>query len=559
MRKVSASIIGAALVAAPFFVMSAVNWNAIAYGVSVDGMDIGAKKVPEAKAVLDDHFARTHETELPFTAGDIAHRATVRNTGILLSADKTAEHAYAIGRSNAVARNMLAFVRAATLGTPTKSIAVVDETRFTAFINETFGTLEHPAQNATVVYDSVTERFIPTQEKAGIVIDRAQLTKDILSAARTLESATIAVAMRNDEPRVVLAAAVAAAHEANALLEKTPVITTYQRIPGLPSSTTRFPIEKAQLAEMVGFVPNNGALAPDIDEQALTDWLVQIAPAINENPQNATLAVRDGRVEEFSLSRDGHELDVPQSARGIKNSILFGSADPIPLVVTTLHPLISSDTIDNLGITGLLAVGESDFAGSSSARVFNLTLGAKKMNGVIIAPNEEFSFVETIGEIGSAEGYQAGLVIKGNKTVPEYGGGICQVSTTMFRAAIHAGLRITERFPHSLPVQYYNPQGFDATVYGPHPDLRFVNDTGSNILVQTKIKGTKLVFEFYGRPDGRTVTVIGPEEYDKKPDGSLKAKLIREIYRDGTLVTSDVFKSSYRSPIVNAVQRNPLE
>ncbi|MDP1629372.1 MAG: VanW family protein, partial [bacterium] len=145
-----------------------------------------------------------------------------------------------------------------------------------------------------------------------------------------------------------------------------------------------------------------------------------------------------------------------------------------------------------------------------------------------------------------------------NKTIPEYGGGICQVSTTMFRAAINAGLKITERFPHAFPVAFYNPQGFDATVYLPHPDLRFINDTPANILIQTKIKGTTLTFEFYGTKN-REVKIIGPEEYDKKYDGSMKAKLTQEIYQDGELIRSKIFYSIYKSPWLFPERKNPLE
>ena len=270
------------------------------------------------------------------------------------------------------------------------------------------------------------------------------------------------------------------------------------------------------------------------------------------------LAVKDGKVTEFAISQNGIELDVQESAPAVRDAILQ-RARTAELSVTAILPEVRTETIENLGLVALLGVGESDFAGSPASRAFNVKLGAQKLNGLLIKPKEEFSFVNAIGDIDPKEGWQSGLVIKGAELVPEYGGGVCQVSTTMFRATVHAGLPVTERFPHSLPVQYYNPQGFDATVYGPHPDFRFVNDTPSNILIQTKVKGTKLSFEFYGTPDGREVKVIGPEEYDKKPDGSLKAVLTREIYREGLLVKKDVFRSSYRSPQKEPQQRNPLE
>ncbi len=140
------------------------------------------------------------------------------------------------------------------------------------------------------------------------------------------------------------------------------------------------------------------------------------------------------------------------------------------------------------------------------------------------------------------------LVIKNNKTVPEYGGGVCQVSTTMFRAAVYSGLEITERKSHAYPVKYYNPQGFDATVYLPSPDLKFKNNTGNWILIQAKIKDNNLTFEFYGKDDGRKVIVKGPYQYDFQEDGSMKARLEEEVWKNGELILKKTFLSFYKSP-----------
>ncbi len=164
----------------------------------------------------------------------------------------------------------------------------------------------------------------------------------------------------------------------------------------------------------------------------------------------------------------------------------------------------------------------------------------------MIKPNEEFSFNTILGDVGPETGYKAELVIKQNKTVPEYGGGLCQVSTTAFRAAFYAGLPIKERQAHAFPVKYYNPQGFDATIYPPHPDLRFINDTPAYIVIQTKVEENNLIFEFYGTNDDRKVEVEGPRQYDIQADGSMKAILIRKIYdKDGNFIKESIFNSNY--------------
>jgi len=151
--------------------------------------------------------------------------------------------------------------------------------------------------------------------------------------------------------------------------------------------------------------------------------------------------------------------------------------------------------------------------------------------------------------VDGEHGYLPELVIKNNVTEPEFGGGICQVSTTAFRAAIYSGLKITARKNHAYPVSYYNPQGMDSTVYVPNPDLRFINNTPNYILIQTKIVGTQLIFDFYGTDDGRKTTVDGPYTTDKQPDGSLKAHFTQHVIdKDGKEFIDDIFNSAYGSP-----------
>ena len=178
-------------------------------------------------------------------------------------------------------------------------------------------------------------------------------------------------------------------------------------------------------------------------------------------------------------------------------------------------------------------------------------------NGIIVGPGEEFSFNSLLGEVDGEHGYQPELVIKGGKLEYEYGGGVCQVSTTMFRAAIFAGFPITERQNHSFPVRYYNPQGFDSTVYPGVVDLKFINNSPASILIQGKVNKNILTFEIYGASDDRVVKVDNPTQYDQQSDGSMKAYFSRTvIFADGKKQT-DTFRSNYKAPV--KYERNPLE
>jgi len=213
-----------------------------------------------------------------------------------------------------------------------------------------------------------------------------------------------------------------------------------------------------------------------------------------------------------------------------------------------LLPKITLNQTNDLGINVLLGQGTSNFYGSPKNRVHNIKTGVAKFNGLIINPDEEFSFNALLGGSGPEQGFLPELVIKKNKTVPEYGGGLCQVSTTFFRVAINSGLKITERSAHAFPVQYYNPQGFDATIYEPHPDFRFVNNTPNHILIETKVRGYQLIFNFYGTNDGRNIRIKGPYILESNEDGSMKAVLYQEIYQKGELINKQEFYSNYKSP-----------
>ena len=162
-----------------------------------------------------------------------------------------------------------------------------------------------------------------------------------------------------------------------------------------------------------------------------------------------------------------------------------------------------------------------------------------------------------LGEVNEQNGFESELVIKSGKLVRESGGGLCQVSTTLFRSAVMAGLPITERRPHSFPVRYYNPQGYDATIYPGVVDLKFKNDTSNHILIQSRVEGVKLIFDIYGPDDGRKVVMEGPFQYDQKANGAMKAYFVRKTTLADGIVKEERFDSNYGAPV--PLEKNPLE
>ena len=241
-------------------------------------------------------------------------------------------------------------------------------------------------------------------------------------------------------------------------------------------------------------------------EQYLTE---QIVPEVDRGVQDAELVIKNGRATTFLPDQEGRSVNLEESMNAISASLLSPD-NAVDLVVEVDKPKVTLAQTNKLGINTLIARGESNFSGSPANRRQNIKVGAQKFDGVIVDKNEVLSFIKELGPIDARAGFLPELVIKNDETVPEFGGGLCQVSTTAFRAVLYGGLAITERRNHSYRVAYYEPAGTDATVYDPYPDFKFTNDTPGSILIDTYIQGDQLFFDFYGTDTHRKVDVDGP-------------------------------------------------
>ncbi|MGB9911649.1 MAG: VanW family protein [Microgenomates group bacterium] len=263
------------------------------------------------------------------------------------------------------------------------------------------------------------------------------------------------------------------------------------------------------------------------NKEELEKIINQIASEVNRPAQEALFEFKEGKVINFQVSKEGQELKKEE----VEKLIILAFSQPlleknllvVELPVRTLFPRITTEKSNQLGIKELLGEGESFFYDSIPSRIHNIALASSYLHGVVIPPGEIFSFAKQVGEITSAKGYQPAYVIKNKETVLEDGGGVCQVSTTLFRAALNAGLPIVERKAHYYRVGYYEqggyPPGLDATVYPPSPDFKFKNDTPAYILIQAEFnkKEKQLVFKLYGTSDGRKVEISKPIIHSQTP------------------------------------------
>ncbi|MBP9718625.1 VanW family protein [Candidatus Gracilibacteria bacterium] len=302
----------------------------------------------------------------------------------------------------------------------------------------------------------------------------------------------------------------------------------------------------------------------------------EISPQLEQQPESVRIT-RDekGAVQFEGQGRDGQVINREQLIASVNEAFTSEQKTteiPVPLETVPAKIEIPQD-LQDMGIKELVSVGYSRFEGSPANRAHNIDVGIKKFNGLLIAPGAEFSFGDNLGPVDGTTGYKKELVIKPEGTIPEYGGGICQVSSTLYRGILRAGLPVTKRSPHSYAVSYYaqvDGYGLDATVYPPQVDLKFVNDTPAYLLIQSYVDGPAAYFKFYGTKDGREVTLDGPyitnkrgipalplTVYDpnlkpgqskqlEKPHAGFDATWYRTIKKDGAEKKEEIF-SRYKA------------
>ncbi|MFH0912392.1 MAG: VanW family protein [Patescibacteria group bacterium] len=327
-------------------------------------------------------------------------------------------------------------------------------------------------------------------------------------------------------------------------------------------------LPKENLWQWVEVVKQKDSLIVRLRSADLEDYIQSLKQQIDQPVQDAVWEAIGEKVTKFQPDQPGVSLRSEATAELIQATLLTPRRQ-IELPIDYQQPAVTLSQLNNFGIQELVAQGESNFAGSPSNRRHNIKVGANRFDKVLIAPDATFSFNTILGEVTAETGYLPELVIKGDETTPEFGGGLCQVSTTVFRAALNGGYPIVARHNHTYRVSYYEPAGLDATVYQPYPDFKFSNDTEAYILIHTRIEGDILYFDFYSTKLDRRVELEGPRVYNvveppppiyietsTLPEGEEKkidtahwgAEVIvyRHIYDDnGREIRKDTFESFY--------------
>lgn len=347
-------------------------------------------------------------------------------------------------------------------------------------------------------------------EKIGQTFDQSQALEDTLRGIKYLNQQTIPLKIIADQPQITAQMIQQQQNKILATPNRGDLHFVWEdKDWQVPSTTWR---------DWLFLTINNNQVQLSINPENLHNYFSEagIYEIVEIPVQDAKFKLTNGRVSEFMASRQGRTIKVENLLSDLQQALNDQKKElKINLLTEVVEPRIMNGDVNDLGIKQVIGTGESDFKGSPVNRIHNIKTGADTLNGLLIRPDEEFSLMTALGEIDGEHGYKQELVIKGNKTTPEYGGGLCQIGTTVFRGALGTGLPITERRNHSYRVVYYEPAGTDATIYSPKPDLRFINDTGHYILIQSRIEGTKLYFDFWGTPDGRVASTTQPIIYNQ--------------------------------------------
>lgn len=444
--------------------------------------------------------------------------------------EKTTEAAYSIGRSGNLSTDIFNRILSSFTTTQLSLVFSLNEEKLEEYLNV--------VSDQTVIepiYPEVTfeeGKVIVNIGKPGEKIDQKVLTKILREKLANVDFSITTIPFEKIDPTL---------SDEEAENTKTKAGSLVGKSLSLSHEFDSFIYKESEIFPLIN--PKDS-----YDAQEVADFIEkEIIPKVNREPQNAVFMFEEGKVVEFKPAKDGIVVSVVLlTEKIIENLNLLETSDEkianIQIPVQRSSPEVTTDKVNNLGIRQLLGRGSSKFAGSIPGRIHNISLASSKFNGSLVPTETVLSFNQVLGDVSIFTGYKQAYVIKDGRTVLGDGGGVCQVSSTLFRALLNAGLPIVERRAHSYRVGYYeqdSPPGLDATVFDPTTDLKFKNDTPGHILIQTEFnaKTKTLVFEIYGTPDGRvssttkpvTTSIVPPPEDLYVDDPTLPLGQVKQI------------------------------
>ncbi len=491
-------------------------------GVNVWGIDLSEKTPAEAEAALASAFPYPAEEAITFSDPATGQEwvKSPKELGLTFDVAQTVQAAMGIGRDGRPGQQLRDLFTSWYYGRTLSPVIVFDESQLDAALSEMAAAIDQPARNASFDLSGSGAQYTPGQ--LGRRLDLAYLRQQLVAPIMDFRQAQVELLVHEVEPALVDDTIVASQIQQ---MTSNP-ITFYLAEPLDDLDLQRVELPVAELTSWlrVSMTPRtDGTMQHEtlIDENAARAWLAQYADQLYREPVRARFYFDDDTRELILVAPhvNGRQLNVDATLEHLLAQ-LGSSNRRIPFVVDEIVPTVSSEsTAADLGITELITQSTTWFYGSSDERKHNIARAAVNFFGIVVAPYEEFSFNKYLGSISEADGYEEGLIIVGGLTIKGIGGGICQVSTTLYQTAFLGGFPITERWEHGYWLDYYNDgqgPGMDATVYSPIVDMRFVNNTPYHLLIENyyDTENEALTFKFYSTSMGRQVVKTEPEFFN---------------------------------------------
>jgi len=526
----------------------------IAAGVRIDGVNVGGLTAGEARERLEARSRALAEVPVAFTAGNRAWRLKPVSLGV--EADWDAAVKLAIDQGDGLGplrgfRRLGVRVFGADVGPPTRVL----ERALTFELGKMARAVDRPHRDAAIVLRHL--RPVVRGAQSGRALDREAAGDTIVRALASFRRRDVALPVRVDAPKVRGADLAPVAAQVTGALAR-PV--------RMKLGVASWWLPKRQLAAIL-LLPRDGTRKLAVGGPAAKAYFARLGRGIDKPARNAGFNVlQSGRVTVVP-ARPGRVVDAGPTGRNILAAALSPGPRNARVVVTYQQPERSTAEARAMGITTRVGRYETIYGGDPN-RIHNVQLVAHLVDRKLIAPGATFSFNATTGERGADKGFREAPVIINGELTTGLGGGICQVSTTVFNAAYEAGLKIVERTNHALYISHY-PQGRDATVNYPDLDLKFVNDTSHWLLLRTFVGSSSLVVDLYGAPihrrvesETRPLVDTGPPPIKRVADPTLfqgvtwveesgepsrSTSVRRRVYaRGGALLYDNTWYSSYR-------------
>ena len=497
-------------------------------GVSVAGVDLSGMSPSDAAVKLNQALSFSTTGKILFRDGEKAWIASPAELGMVFDPSSSAVTAYKLGRSGGLFGALSGQIRAGGAGVSVPPVIVFDERVAHHYLTQISTQVNQPLMEASLKLEGTNVVTQPGQVGRELKIDATMVY--LAGQLQTFSDGEVPLVVQELQPQLLDVSA--QADTARQILSQ-PLTLTVPNATGVDSGPYVYNPEIVANLIVAQRVQNGDQQAVQVvlNPRGLRDLLVPVKTQVDRLASDARFVFNDQtlQLDVMQESSVGRELDIDASIKAINEAVGHGEHS-VSLVINEAQPRVAATaTGQELGITQLIWSETSYFYGSSAARMQNIEAAARQFHGVLVAPGETFSMGAHLGDVSLDNGFAEALIIYGGRTIKGVGGGVCQVSTTLFRAVFNAGFPIVERTPHAYRVSYYEQNasggvdprlaGLDATVYFPLVDFKFTNDSPYWILMETYMGSGSLTWKFYSTSDGRSVTydTTGPTNVAPAP------------------------------------------